>query len=763
MKAGNQGVYFSNRSTRSRALLSTATLLLVFCAIIRALDPLPEGLHATYFSDANWSSSPVQSRIESRPSTDSLIDAWRANPPGAFSTTWSGSFVALRAGTYRFGTRSDDGSWVYVDQQLVVDNGGRHSLRLATGDVHLEQGVHAIFIKYFQGGGDFQFELLWAREAAPLELMPVWSLSTRHVTFSRFLASVIVRRAWTAAVVLWLAVFAVAGVVRLRRSLMRITVRKDDRVYLVLVGLIIGSCALNLAGVWWGLPSRWAGDEIGPKPVLIGLSQRFTNGWFDRYPPFHFYVLSAVFSPWLLLKSLGWIRVSDTFEIGALVLFSRLASVIAGVGTLLAVYVCGADAFSKRAGLFATATFALLTPFVYYAKTANPEVPYIFWFALSLVFYVRMVRALAVRNVVLFSAAATLAICTKDQAYALYLSAPFVIAYLAWQSNRERGRSHPLLRALVDVRLGVAAITVGAVLATCYQIPFNLAGFISHVRDIAGPGSQPYQMVPPTLGGRLTLLRLTAFLDQMSWGWPLWLASAFGVPVTMTHTEARRVAVCLLLVAVSYYVGFIDVVLYVYDRYLLPICLVQALFAGAAIDTFLRWPDRARQPWRLALVGAALGYTFLYAAAVDVLMIRDSRYTVERWLRDHVGHNHLVGTMFPLYVLPRLGDFQWMDIGTIDELRVEAPADFILNADYARAVPADKPLGQLIAGLQHETLGYRLVFRYRSPAPWPWLPAPHADLVGPRLETRVYSILRDINPTIEIYGREPAPWMHQPR
>jgi fibro-slime domain-containing protein len=733
-------------------LLITATALLAILSIAQRLDTLPEGLHATYFSDVNWSSDPVRSVIEPRPSTDSLIDAWRAHAPETFSTTWSGSFVVLRAGMYTFATRSDDGSWVYVDGQLVVDNGGSHAAQVASGRVDLKRGVHAIFIKYFQSGGDFHFELLWASDAAPLEPMPTWALSSHQAKFSRFIVSVLLRRAWQAALWLWLLTVLAVGSAALRPFLKRWFGRlRTEPLYVVLILLVAGSCALNLAGVWWGLPSYWAGDEITPKAVLVGLAERFTGGWFDRYPPLHFYVLSAVFHPWFLLKSLGWIHVSDRAEDAALLLLSRLVSIAAGVGTLIAVFVCGAEAFNRRAGVFAAAAFALLTPFVYYAKTANPEVPYIFWFAVSLVFYVRIVHALALKDVALFSAAATLAICTKDQAYALYLAAPFVIVFRVWQSNRERHCSHPLLRAVVDVRLGLAAITVAAVLAACYKIPFNLDGFISHVRDITGPGSQPYRMAPPTLGGRLKLLELSARLDQMSWGWPLWVAGLFGIAVAVKQTGTRRAAVCLLLVAAGYYAGFIDVVLYVFDRYLLPICVVQALFAGVALDKFLRWPARLRQPWRIAFIGGVLGYTFLYAAAVDVLMIRDSRYTVEQWLHQHVGPDRLVGTMFPAYVLPRLGDFQWMDIGTIDELRLDAPAEYILNADYARAVPADTPLGHLIAGLQHETLGYRLVFRYRAPAPWSWLPAAHADLVGPRLETQVYSVLRDINPTIEIY------------
>jgi fibro-slime domain-containing protein len=581
--------------------LIAATALLVILSIARTLD-IPEGLRATYFSDLNWSSDPVRSAIEARPSTDSLVEAWRADPPDTFSTTWSGSFIVLRAGTYTFGTRSDDGSWVYIDKQLVVDNGGRHSPLLATGSVHLERGVHAIFIKYFQGGGDFKFELLWAHDTAPLQSMPAWALSSRQVSFSRFVASVFLRRALQMAIWFWLVTVAgFSGAVLwpfLKRWFGRL---QSDPIYVVLSLIVLGSCALNLVGVWWGLPSYWAGDEIAPGAVLVGLAQRFSGGWYDRYPPFHYYVLSVVFSPWFLVKSLGWIHAPDRSQDLVLIVLGRLVSVIAGAGTLIAVYVCGAEAFGKRAGLFGALALALLTPFVYYAKTVNLEAPYIFWFAVSLVFYGRMVRVLAARDVALFSAAAALAICTKDQAYGLYLAAPFVIAYHAWQSNRERHRTHPLLRAVFDPRLGVAAIIVATILVVCYQLPFNLAGFIGHVHDITGPGSQPYRMVPRTLAGRLTLLQLAARLDQMSWGWPLWLVGLSGVAVAVKQTETRRVALCLLLVAVSYYAGFIDVVLYAYDRYLLPICLVQALFAGVALDRFLRWPARARQPWRFAL------------------------------------------------------------------------------------------------------------------------------------------------------------------
>jgi 4-amino-4-deoxy-L-arabinose transferase-like glycosyltransferase len=56
-------------------------------------------------------------------------------------------------------------------------------------------------------------------------------------------------------------------------------------------------------------------------------------------------------------------------------------SVAAGVGTVAATCAAGARAFGRRQGLWAAGIMALTTPFLYYAKTANPDVPYLFWFA----------------------------------------------------------------------------------------------------------------------------------------------------------------------------------------------------------------------------------------------------------------------------------------------------------------------------------------------------------------------------------------------
>src|SRR3989442_15756049 len=101
--------------------------------VAKRFDPVPQGLQADYFPNATWTPPSVISTLDSQPSTNHLTETWRGSPPETFSTTWTGAVVVLYEGTYSFATVSDDGSSVFVDGQLVVDNGGRHSAQLATG------------------------------------------------------------------------------------------------------------------------------------------------------------------------------------------------------------------------------------------------------------------------------------------------------------------------------------------------------------------------------------------------------------------------------------------------------------------------------------------------------------------------------------------------------------------------------------------------------------------------------------------------------
>lgn len=68
-----------------------------------------------------------------------------------FAIDYSGKFWVSKPGTYSFQLTSDDGSKLFVDDALVIDNDGVHSPQDRSGMVELEQGKHTVRVSYFQG------------------------------------------------------------------------------------------------------------------------------------------------------------------------------------------------------------------------------------------------------------------------------------------------------------------------------------------------------------------------------------------------------------------------------------------------------------------------------------------------------------------------------------------------------------------------------------------------------------------------------------
>jgi len=728
-----------------------ATLL---CGVAQRLDSLSPGLTARYAArgQAQGPGQPLLTIIEGPPWLTHLPEAWHGNAAEAFGATWSGVVVAPYEDTYVFAITSDAGASLYIDGQALVEQVDRADARFGAGQIHLTRGAHVVFVEYGHTAGAPQFDFLWARQGAPLRSVPAWALRPRRVGNARllpslFLSVVPIALAWT-----WACLLVVVGIMT-AAAVFRLTKRTLERedLWAELRWILAASLFLTLVGLWWGLPAAWVQIELTPTFVVDGLSQHFSHGWFDAYPPFHYYVLAIAISPVLLLHHFGGMDVYGEAGHTLMVAVFRLVSAAAGAGMLVAACLAGVHAFGRRAGLLGAAVFALTTPFLYYAKTANVDVPYLFWFSLSFVFYLRLLSTVRLRDFVLVALTATLAICTKDQAYGFYLLVPFAVVYRLREENRRDAIPQPLLRAFVDRRVVAAAATAALLFAACHNLLFNFDGFLNHVRFIAGPGSESYRLFEPTVAGRWALLRLTVRLVALSMGLPFFLIGVAGMIFAARTPRLRRVSLWLVLPIVSYYFGFIDVILYNYDRFVLPMCFVLAIFGGLALDALLAHGQGRR--WAVALVAVSFVYTVLYAGTVDVLMVRDSRYEAQRWMAAHVGRSDLVGvTEFP-ELLPGLDGYRTLSIGTVPELVRERPRYFVLNADYARAATPGTPWAELLAGLEQGTLDYRVIWRFRRAAPWPWLPGAHPDLVGPREEKDVVSVLRNINPLIEVFER----------
>ena len=95
-------------------------------------------------------------------------------PPEDIGVVLNGTIEIPRRGAYRFWLSSDDGSRLWIDGRLVVDNDGLHGSTPVHGDVPLEAGPHTIEVEFFQHLGGIDLKLEWrgpgfARREVPAE------------------------------------------------------------------------------------------------------------------------------------------------------------------------------------------------------------------------------------------------------------------------------------------------------------------------------------------------------------------------------------------------------------------------------------------------------------------------------------------------------------------------------------------------------------------------------------------------------------------
>ena len=103
--------------------------------------------------------------------TDYQGAAFPANVgPNNFQGYLSGMINISSSGAYTFGTSSDDGTVLFVDGQMVVNNNTYQGFNFngaypitapgVTGTINLNAGYHNIVLGYYQGGGAYSFDAL---------------------------------------------------------------------------------------------------------------------------------------------------------------------------------------------------------------------------------------------------------------------------------------------------------------------------------------------------------------------------------------------------------------------------------------------------------------------------------------------------------------------------------------------------------------------------------------------------------------------------
>lgn len=136
----------------------------------------PEGVGLGYLSESSVGTSCV--RIASKIDFTDVQNGFAGSPYREnFCVRWTGFVHVARAGRHVFYLSSDDGSRLYIDEQLVVNNDGPHGMEEREGTIELTLGHHAVRVEFFQGGGGAGCQLHWqpaGKEKQLLEGHCIW-------------------------------------------------------------------------------------------------------------------------------------------------------------------------------------------------------------------------------------------------------------------------------------------------------------------------------------------------------------------------------------------------------------------------------------------------------------------------------------------------------------------------------------------------------------------------------------------------------------
>lgn len=114
-----------------------------------------------YF-EGNWNKLPDFNTLT--PVETGTIDNFSIDPATAnnhFGFRQQATLEITTAGEYTFYTRSDDGSQLFINDQMIVDNDDLHGMRERSGKITLQPGEYPIIVTYFEKTGGAGLEVMW--------------------------------------------------------------------------------------------------------------------------------------------------------------------------------------------------------------------------------------------------------------------------------------------------------------------------------------------------------------------------------------------------------------------------------------------------------------------------------------------------------------------------------------------------------------------------------------------------------------------------
>ncbi|WP_191967861.1 alkaline phosphatase family protein [Rhizosphaericola mali] len=143
------------------------------------------GIRIHYYSGSGWRQVPnfefmrpdiTDTAWEFRLGEHSSGNEW-IQKHNYFGARLEGQINILTNDLYTFYTKSDDGSLLYIDDELVVNNDGSHGVVEQKGNINLKKGKHKIRIDYINNEGGYWLQAYYKCSSVEKQIIPANVLS----------------------------------------------------------------------------------------------------------------------------------------------------------------------------------------------------------------------------------------------------------------------------------------------------------------------------------------------------------------------------------------------------------------------------------------------------------------------------------------------------------------------------------------------------------------------------------------------------------
>ena len=100
------------------------------------------------------------------------LDYLLRNRENNYGFLFEGYIIIPADGVYTFYTNSDDGSQLFINNNLIVNNDGDHPAQERSGNVSLLAGIHLLKVTYFNGGGGQALTVMYESATIPKQVIP---------------------------------------------------------------------------------------------------------------------------------------------------------------------------------------------------------------------------------------------------------------------------------------------------------------------------------------------------------------------------------------------------------------------------------------------------------------------------------------------------------------------------------------------------------------------------------------------------------------